>query len=330
MCGICGVRRFGPEPISADQIEILLVENQRRGNHATGLALQQADGSIDVLKAPVPAWEFVATEEYKAFIEKCLRGDTLTFIGHTRQATVGDPKHNKNNHPMWAGKTAVVHNGGITNHGWMFDQIKIKREAETDSDILRGILDEFGFSHKAFKAMNRLSGSAAFAAISTAHPGKLVLARSGNPIELAGTDDHMIWSSERSPIYKACRPFEKRFGIWMRRNRADVSFMPMNNDSVYCIGDRPKDGSGETWQGDWLEWHQELKIAYNGWTGHTYNVNGTYRGMRIRVYGDQQVSVVRCPNTKCGEYIPTDENMLKNLKNYKCKKCKTRLAPEAA
>lgn len=325
MCGICGVRRFGKTPIHEDQISTLLVANQNRGNHATGLALQQADGSIQVVKRDVPAWNFVASDEYKEFIKANLKPDTITFLGHTRLATVGDPRDNKNNHPMFAGKTAVVHNGGISNHTWMFGDLKAKRSCETDSDIIRAILDEQGFHRKTFHTLSKLSGSGAFAAVSTDFPGKLLLGRSGNPLELAANDsDHLIFSSERSPIYQANRPYEKRFGLWMRRARADLSFMPMNNDSAYLIGSKPVSGT-EDWQGDWLEWHTELRIAYQGWTGHCYKVNENYRSSRTKYYGDSQVAVVKCLNEDCLEFIPVNDTMMKNLKAYKCKKCGTRL-----
>src|ERR1700690_900722 len=160
MCGICGVRRFGESPITLDEINIMLIDNQRRGNHATGVALQQVDGSIQILKQDEPAWRFVTTDAYHAFMEANLREDTLIALGHTRLATKGPTTNNVNNHPMWAGKTAVIHNGVIHNDDAMFTRLKLERFAETDSDIIRAILDDQGFTPKALNMLSDLSGSA--------------------------------------------------------------------------------------------------------------------------------------------------------------------------
>lgn len=331
MCGICGVRRFGPTPITETQITTLLVANEKRGNHATGLVLQQASGDLHYFKNDVPAWQFVHRKDYEDFLQEHLHEDTLAFLGHTRFATQGHQRDNKNNHPICAGKTAVVHNGMISNDDSMFKDLKLERKCETDSDIIRAVLDEHGFTRKAMDIMNRLSGSAAFAAVSPDFPGKLILGRSGNPIVLCGTKDQLIWSSEKDAIYRAVRPYHKRFGFVMRDTRAsDVSFIPMNNDSVYCIG-QPEDHE-RGWEADWIQWHQQLHIAYGAWQGSTYSrerLTNAYRGVRTRIYGDTAVDVVQCPNGACGAFIPLGKTDVKELKRWKCKECGTRLVKEA-
>ena len=55
MCGICGLRRFGEEPIEKRHIDMLLMMNERRGNQATGVALQNSDGKVRVYKIDEPA-----------------------------------------------------------------------------------------------------------------------------------------------------------------------------------------------------------------------------------------------------------------------------------
>src|SRR5258708_2624424 len=167
MCGICGVRRFGPTPITETQITTLLVSNEKRGNHATGLALQQVDGSIQVFKQDAPAWSFVHRNEYEQFIRANLREDTVAFLGHTRFATQGHQSKNNNNHPIFAGKTAVVHNGMISNDDTLFKDLKLERKCETDSDIIRAVFDNYGFTRKAADTMYTFTGSSAFAASSS-------------------------------------------------------------------------------------------------------------------------------------------------------------------
>lgn len=331
MCGICGVRRFGPTPITEVEITSLLVANERRGNHATGLALQQVDGQVSVCKNDVPAWTFVHSKQYEDYLRANLREDTLTFIGHTRFATQGHQSRNINNHPIFAGSTAVVHNGMISNDDTMFKELKVKRECETDSDIIRAVLDTHGFTRRAMDMMNKFSGSAAFAAISPEFPGKLMLGRSGNPIVICGTNEKLLFSSEKDAIYRAVRPYVKKFGFIMRDTRAsDVSFIPMNNDSVYLVGQEPVGGTG--WEADWIEWHQQLRIAYSNWSGPTYSrekLTAAYPGVRTRVYGEASVDVVQCPNKKCGAFVPIGKTSVKELKRWLCKECGTRLVKEA-
>lgn len=326
MCGICGVRRFGPQAIDQGMIDILLLNNQSRGAQATGVALQQIDGSIDVFKKDEPAWEVVASKEYKKFMEQSLKADTVTVLGHTRAATKGSPRNNKNNHPVFAGTTAVTHNGILHNDESMFKDLKLERKAEVDSDILRAILDNSGFTTKSLNTMDKLIGSAAFAAVSTKYPGKLLLARSGNPLELAATENFLIWSSETSPIYKALRPYDYRYGFLMRKMSAlDYFMIPMNNHSAWLIGDKPRPGGDQTWMDNWIDWHQEIHISAN-FTPHCYKPFEEYRGKRMQFYDDKKVDVVRCPNEACGMWLGVAPSQLAQLKLMTCKSCKTKLA----
>jgi predicted glutamine amidotransferase len=298
MCGICGIRRFGPEPISAEQIKVLLIGNERRGNQATGLAFQQEDGSIQVHKNDEPATKFILEKEFNEFMEANLRPTTLTFLGHTRAATKGHPAKNENNHPMWDQKVAVVHNGVISNDDALFKELQYERSAETDSDIFRAILSHNGFTTKATNLLNRVWGSAAIAAVSTEYPGKLLLARSGNPIVLATSDDmnQLVWSSEKQPIYDSMRPWAKKPpGYWFRKARADYYFTNFPNETSWLIGDKPiQSKEGETW----IEWHAAFKTG-NYFRATTYDVHGNYAMKR----GVKKVRMVICPNPKCFEVI---------------------------
>lgn len=327
MCGICGVRRFGDTPITADQINILLVENQKRGMQATGLALQQADGSIQVWKDDEPAWRAVTDTRFKKFLYEHLLEDTVTFIGHTRAATKGHPSKNENNHPMWDGQTALVHNGVIGNDDELFKELKLERTAETDSDILRAILAKDGLTPKGINELSKVRGSAAIAAISTKYPGKIVIGRSGSPLQMAATKDQLLWSSEREPLHKALRTYQRRFGIWMREAQCEAEFfVPMYNDTMYILSDKPVVTEGDAvvepvGDANWLEFHREFKTAYQ-YTPPTYKPHETYHANRVRLYGTDKPDIIQC---KCGAWIPIDAGMFAKLTGLKCASCKTKL-----
>lgn len=325
MCGICGVHRFGEAPISRDVIDILLVNNQNRGLEATGVALQQADGSVQVCKDDLSAFQFVGGKTYKDFMDDNLKEDTVTVLGHTRKATKGNPRDQKNNHPMFNGETAVIHNGVIHNDDSMFKEWNLARKAETDSDIFRAILDKEGFTRKAIAMMGKLAGSAAIAAISPKHPGKMLLGRSGNPIEVVATANHFIFSSERGPIYKAIRPFARVYGIMMREMTPPNYYMVgMDDNSAWLFGAKPKDGEAENWASDYVEWHQELNIA-NGFTPVNYQCHIDFHGKRVKFYDDRPVDVVQCPNHECREWMTVNQAVTKELKKYSCRACGMKL-----
>jgi predicted glutamine amidotransferase/uncharacterized protein YbaR (Trm112 family) len=329
VCGICGIRRFGPEPISAEQLRVLLIGNERRGNQATGVAFQQMDGSVQVYKNDEPATRFVADPGFSKFLEEYLREDTLTVLGHTRAATKGHPSKNKNNHPMWDGKVALVHNGMVSNDDFLFGDLKYERSAETDSDIFRAILSANGLTTKAANVLNRICGSAAIAAVSTEYPGKLLLARSGNPIVLATSDAHqLVWSSEKQPIYDSMRPWNRKPpGYWFRKGRADYDFANFPNESLWLISDKPhKEEEGESW----IEWHSAFKT--NAWSrSTTYDVHNNYALKR----GVKKIRMVVCPNADCTELIAgkkvrttlqvSESQQAAGLENLICPSCKQTL-----
>jgi glucosamine 6-phosphate synthetase-like amidotransferase/phosphosugar isomerase protein len=322
MCGICGVHRFGNAPLQRDMIDLLILNNQNRGLEATGIALQQADGSINIYKDNVVALEFITSPEYNQFMQEHLRTDTVTALGHTRKATKGSPRVIDNNHPMYAGVTAIVHNGQIHNDDWAFKDWKLERKAETDSDILRAVLDKEGFTRKAIDKLTHLNGNAAFAAISPKYPGKLLLGRSGNPLHTAATADFFAFSSETGPLYKALRPFKRVYGLMMREmTPIDYYMIGMENDSAWLFSDKPIEGNRD-WSADWLEWHHPMRIALS-YTAPPYHCHEQYHGNRVKFYDDRPVDVVQCPG--CKRYVSVTPAILKDLPKFGCSVCKTKL-----
>lgn len=326
MCGIGGIRRFGPEPIERSAIEILLCALQRRGTHATGIALQNPGGEIQVLKKDVPAWDFVSGKPFEAFIEEHLNDETVIVTLHTRAATKGSPKDNDNNHPLFTGNTAVVHNGMIRNDDELFRDLKLKRSGQVDSDILRAILDKHGLTRDGIKALQKVQGSVAIAAMCKDQPGKLILGRSGSPLVLASTEHHLVWASEKSAIHAAYRPYLERFGVQFQANRSDLAFMTMNNDSLWLLGEerevKEKDGIHVTS----LEWHDEFKST-TYYTAPNYRMEDGFADHRNRFnYDDKKTDVIICPNRACGKYITLTPKLVGvPLKDLICTACKSAL-----
>lgn len=237
MCGIAGVRRYGATPITHSEITLLLCGLEHRGRDATGMAVL-TDGQIHILKAPVPAWQFTKTDAYKNFLLNHVTERTEIVLLHDRWASVGDAEDNANNHPMWDGTTAVVHNGGITNYEQIFTEGKYDKSCKTDSDVFRAIVDKHGMHEKGIREMCKCAGSAAIAAISMKYPGELLLARSGSPLVYGFTPDEskMYWASEPGIMIKAAKPFYNVRGVIVQDVKSNLLVGSMPNNSAWLFG----------------------------------------------------------------------------------------------
>jgi len=311
MCGIAGIRRFGPEPITEDQITTLLCALEHRGSDATGVALMRGD-EIIVCKKDVPAATFCGDPAFRKLMDEELKEDTDICILHTRSWTQGPPHKMENNHPLFVGKSAVVHNGMIHNDDRLFKEKKLDRHAEVDSDILRAIVDEEGITKKCIRELNAVNGSAAIAAISNEYPGWLLLARSGSPLVLAATEHQLVWASEKMAIHSAMRPYTKRFGLWWQpNNRPDIGFMTLQDNSAWLFGPTG------------LEWHDKFNATYS-YNPPTYDIHGNFRKHRERDLAARKENpdVVVCLNPACKEPISLPKKYKKTpLTKLYCTKC---------
>lgn len=266
MCGIGGIRKMGEKPIQEWQVSTLLASLEYRGLDASGVAFQQADGQVAIYKDHEPAWKFIKTKEYRRFVGEQLRADTTTALVHTRKATKGSPFTNKNNHPLFKDNAAVVHNGTITNDDALFRELKLDRSCETDSDIIRAIVDEVGIRRKVIDKLSRMCGTVAAAAVSPKFPGKLLLLRCGNPLVLAHSPffDHLLFASDKRSLFRVAKPFVNRWNFLMQIHAEDLAFMNLYEESGYIIGEKG------------MEFHD--KFALQGAMGRGYLSYRVYDG----------------------------------------------------
>ena len=130
----------------------MLVASQRRGSSATGVVLSRFDyvtgkNSIDVIRAPLPAKEFVKTKEYHELIDR-VDNDTYFIFGHTRAVTTGGAQNNHNNHPHKAGRIIGVHNGHINNHRSIWKSLvarapfPLTQTSDCDSEAIFALIEQ--------------------------------------------------------------------------------------------------------------------------------------------------------------------------------------------
>ena len=306
MCSISGIIKYGKAPILAEMIDQLLLSLEHRGLDATGIALVN-DGEIYVYKSNDSAWLFTTKKEYKNFILEKLNERTQIVLLHTRSYTKGDPRDNENNHPVFAGNCAIVHNGVIYNDDEVFKEMRLDRKAAVDSDVIRAIVDEYGLTHEAVRELENLRGSVASAIISNEEPGKVLLLRSGNPLIVAATsNEHFIFASEKHAIHVASRPWRKRFGVDMKPVRAPIDWGTFPDQSAWLMG------SGG------LEWHQKFKTAelLKGYgrsnaTSISNKSFSTDKGIK---------TVIQCRNCKAWTKSRTSADKI-DLDSFLCGKC---------
>jgi len=313
MCGIAGIKKYGNKPIEEIMVRMFLTGLEKRGNDATGIAMQDKKGEIFTLKNDVQAWAFVTSNEYKDWINEHLTDDIEQVILHTRAATKGSPRQSVNNHPLFNGKAAIVHNGKIENDNELFKKLKLERVAETDTDILRALVDKHGVNDELINAFREVRGSAALAAFSPEYPGRMILGRSGSPLCVGSTEDFFCFASEKSVIHRAMRPWVERFGIHFQKQSLEMAFSPFPDHTLWILGPDGKERHGE-FKSFWGTYRDPIRRVYTGykerqdeWTNKA-KIKDTIKHYTIKDNKEEAI-YLSCP--KCNKPLVINKEQLK-------------------
>ncbi len=188
MCGLVGFalkqdrkRSLRDMEKLKEQLAWLLVAAQRRGMHATGVAVLTASGDWNVGKAGESAARFVQSEKFQALR---LPENTTLILGHTRYATHGSAVDNANNHPLYGPgpqPVIVTHNGVLANHRQVAGALAVKLRAQVDSEVLVRLAELSrtgqGIDTATLALLcGKVRGSIVMAAVDTTQPTQVVLA----------------------------------------------------------------------------------------------------------------------------------------------------------
>lgn len=179
MCAILGASFAPNSKIDRRKlIHHLLDEGERRGTDASGFAWVRGEDS-GTYKNNLRGSQLSMSN---------LPQDAEAVIAHTRAATQGDPKDNRNNHPVTSasGDIRLVHNGVIYNDDELRTFLDRGSElADVDSSVIPGVLEELGL-----EGTELLAGDATAAWFDVRTGNVLHLARfNHNPIALATLED---------------------------------------------------------------------------------------------------------------------------------------------
>ena len=192
MCGIVGV--VGQQDAAPRLLEALR-RLEYRGYDSAGIATL-VNGHIDRRRAEGKLVNLAHVLEREPL-------EGRTGIGHTRWATHGAPTE-RNAHPHGTKRVSVVHNGIIENHAELRAELEAQGavfETETDTETFARLLDrnlaEGQEPEEAFsKALKRVRGAFALAAIFAGHPRKLLAARQGAPLAVGYGEGEMFVGSD--------------------------------------------------------------------------------------------------------------------------------------
>ncbi|MBI4029414.1 MAG: hypothetical protein HY376_03545 [Candidatus Blackburnbacteria bacterium] len=198
MCGIVGCvlgnREYSPDELRFIELRFKHAHLMARenGKDAAGI-VNVTTGNVFYMKSKGPIEKVMVTENYKKVAK--LGKDSIGLIGHTRFATLGFPEDNNNNHPLVVGRVIGVHNGVISNHHALRQNLQL--HGQVDSEVIFGLLDSDKIdTGRVITAMKKLEGT--FAVAFTTGSGKSIwLCRNYMSLNVVRDEMGVIWFSTR-------------------------------------------------------------------------------------------------------------------------------------
>lgn len=212
MCGLAGLvlnPKYDLARTERDVLDLALLDlmerSQRRGAHATGVAVLNEEG-VSIVKRAQPAREFVKLGVVWKMLDQGHQKRNAIIMGHTRHATHKNAHLDHAAHPFRADRVVGAHNGIITNYQEVemrvhVDRVKGKRKLfstfEVDSEAAFAALDTY---KKPAEALALLRG---YFALTWIRGGSFFVARTPDaPLTMVYLPQYraMIYASERETV----------------------------------------------------------------------------------------------------------------------------------
>ncbi|HEY9720582.1 MAG TPA: glutamine--fructose-6-phosphate transaminase (isomerizing) [Oscillatoriaceae cyanobacterium] len=201
MCGIVG---YIGDQNAADILVDGLKRLEYRGYDSAGIAIAN-NGTVD-LRREVGKLRNLETQVLEA------PPTGSVGIGHTRWATHGRPTtYNAHPHTDGSGDLVVVHNGIVENFVQLKSELMaagVKFKSDTDTEVLAHLIASFfegDLLAAVFKALDRVEGTYAIAAMHRRDPERIVGARRGSPLIVGIGENENFLASDIPAILSRTR-----------------------------------------------------------------------------------------------------------------------------
>lgn len=249
MCGLAGFSGF--MPADPNKMRILLMENQERGSHSTGIYGKK------LMRKAEPAKEFVKDPNF-SFIAK-----SHIVVAHTRYST-GAAKTKENAHPfvhrVQNGKSLVdniigTHNGWVVNEYEMEEKVEGFKRASVDSNSIYTLMNMIDtMAPKQKKAVLKNLGIDSELKVFSLFEGAMALAfiknnrlylyrRDSRPLFIGVAKEGIYYSSLKDSLERIGIPDNKVYQVKSNRlvtirgskiERIDVISEPRVNITANC------------------------------------------------------------------------------------------------
>ena len=189
MCGIFGIA--SSQKIASGELKLLAEHARQRGRDSSGLVLARKDSDYRIFRADYDVRKLLGRTQ--------LSGCSLA-LGHSRLITNGL----SDNQPVVRGDVFVIHNGIIVNHEALWEELKLERKQEIDTEIIAAIVEKHvietgGLEGVSEKVLSVCKGVIA-TAIGVPSIGKLVVFSNNGSLYTGWKADAFYFSSEKYPL----------------------------------------------------------------------------------------------------------------------------------
>jgi len=226
MCGIGGIMTPAGAQFPVGAVQELWTLLEDRGTHASGICFRWTDSDKPVvIKDALPASQMIDN------VSKCAGLNTTYAFFHTRYTTTGSTSNNGNNHPIVGHDMIVTHNGVISQHSTIFNQLGVERLHQVDSECINASLKHRSTAWLA----DNIQGSISIAWVDiTQNREEVNLFTNGrNPLVVARlTNGSVVWASTLQHIEFAGFEIEHHFNA-----QPFKQYKLFRNDEGYVVID---------------------------------------------------------------------------------------------
>lgn len=189
MCGIFGI--VSPGPIKRDELQLLAEHARQRGRDSSGLVFVPNATEYNISRADY---------DIRKLLDKSKLGNTTIALGHSRLITNGL----SDNQPVVRNNLFVIHNGIIVNDESLWEQLRLDRRQEIDTEIIAAITEKHIFDTGSLSGISQKVLSVCKGVVATAiglpSLGKLAIFSNNGSLYVGKKD--MVWyfSSEKHPL----------------------------------------------------------------------------------------------------------------------------------